>query len=113
MSRFRFAVLPLALALFAAMGYAETWNHATIVDVACAAKVKANPAAHPVGCALQCSAHGLGVYTADGTFLKLDARGTKEAVAILRDSKKKADVQVTVSGERHGDTIRVASIKAL
>ncbi len=113
MSRFRFAVLPLALDLCGGMGVAETWDHATIVDVACAAKVKANPAAHPVSCALQCSAHGLGVYTADGTFLKLDARGTKEAVAILRDSKKKADVQVTVSGERHGDNIRVASTKAL
>ena len=37
MLRFRpFAVL-LALALFASMGFAETWNHATIVDVACAA----------------------------------------------------------------------------
>lgn len=113
MLRFRpFAVL-LALALFASMGFAETWNHATIVDVACAAKAKADPGAHPVSCALQCSPKGLGVFTANGQFLKLDQKGTREAIAILRHSSKKSDVQVTVTGVRHGDTIEVSSIAAL
>lgn len=104
---FSLAVLLLLSTAFAA----DSWQNATIVDVSCAAKVKANPDAHPVSCALQCAAKGLGIYTADGAFLKLDARGTQQAVAILKRSHKKAGVHVNVTGEREGDTIRVQSIK--
>ncbi len=106
------AVLILALAapVFAA---AETWTNVPLIDSMCAAKMKANPDAHTVRCALTCAGAGgdLGILTADGTFLKFDKMGKEKAVAALKATKKVDHVRATVTGMRAGDTITVQSLK--
>lgn len=99
-----FLVLPLLCA-------AETWKDVTLVDVACSAKVKANPDAHTKDCALQCSKSGYAIITSDGVILKLDIKGSQDAVAALKASTNKDHLRATVTGEREGNTIKVASLK--
>ena len=89
---------------------AETWTAVPMVDVACSAKVKADPDAHTRDCALTCSKSGFGIVTPDGAFLKFDAKGNEQAVATLKDTQKKDRLRVTVTGNRDGDTIKVASL---
>jgi hypothetical protein len=90
---------------------AETWNNVPLVDVACSAKVKANPDSHTRSCALQCSKSGYGIVTGDGAFLKLDAHGNEQAVDALKSAKNDDHLRVTVTGARKGDTIQVQSLK--
>ncbi len=89
----------------------QTWNHVTLVDAMCAASIKANPDAHSTECALHCGAEGMGLLTADGTFLKFDAAGTKQALAELKATKKKDHLRATIVGELSGDSIKVESVK--
>jgi hypothetical protein len=100
-------------ALFALplMCAAETWTTVPIVDVACSAKVKADPDAHTRDCALTCSKSGYGIVTPDGAFLKFDAKGNEQAVAALKSAQKKDHLRVTITGDRDGDTIKVTSLK--
>ncbi len=90
---------------------AETWKDVSLVDVNCSTKAKANADAHTRQCALQCSRSGYGIVTADGDFLKLDAKGNAEAVNLLKNSKKENHLRVTVNGEREGDAIKVQSLQ--
>ena len=90
---------------------AETWTNVSIVDTMCATKVKANPDKHTRACALQCSTGGYGIIAADGTFLTLDDAGNAKVVAALKASKKADHLRATVSGERSGDQIKVATIE--
>lgn len=90
---------------------AETWKDVSIVDVACSSKVKADPDSHTRDCALKCEKSGYAIITADGTVLKLDEKGNREALAALRSSKKADHMHATVVGDREGDTIKVASLK--
>jgi hypothetical protein len=90
---------------------AETWRNVALVDNMCAAKVKANPDAHTKDCALKCSESGYAVVTSDGTVLKLDAKGSEDALAAIKASSKADHLRVTVSGDRDGDTIKVKSLK--
>ncbi len=101
-------LLALAVPLVAAV---QTWNHVTLVDAMCAASIKANPDAHTTACALHCGAEGMGLLTTDGTFLKFDDAGTKQALAELKATKKKDHLRATVIGERSGDSIKVQSLK--
>jgi hypothetical protein len=102
-------VLAIALPLIAAV---ETWNHVTVVDANCAAKVKDNPDAHSKGCAMSCGkTAGFGLLTSDGTFLKFDAAGNKQTMAALESSKKEDHLRATVTGERAGDAIKVKTLK--
>ncbi len=101
-------VLALAAPVFAAT---ETWKNAALVDSQCAAKVKDNPDAHTRDCAMACSKSGLGILTADGTFLKFDDKGQKDAVAALKASSKADHLRATVTGERMGDMIHVKTFK--
>jgi hypothetical protein len=105
--------LLIAIAVFAFPGLclAETWKDVSLVDVNCSAKVKDNPDAHKRNCALQCSKSGYGVFTADGTFLKLDANGNEEALTALKTAQRDDHLRVTVTGDRDGDTIKVKSLK--
>ncbi len=105
------AVLLLALAALPLTAAVETWSHATLVDTMCAGKIKDNPDAHTRECALHCGAQGMGILTADGTFLKFDAPGNKQALALLKASTQKDHLRATVVGELSGDTIRVKSVK--
>ncbi|MGA2436457.1 MAG: hypothetical protein ABSG25_14375 [Bryobacteraceae bacterium] len=102
------AVFALSATMFGAV---QTWNHAALIDSECAAKMKANPDAHTRQCALMCAKSGLGIVTADGTFLKFDAKGTDQAIAALKASKQDDHLRATVTGEREGDTIKVQSFK--
>ncbi|HZU24825.1 MAG TPA: hypothetical protein VFA04_04845 [Bryobacteraceae bacterium] len=98
----------LALPAFCA---AETWNNVPLVDVACSAKVKANPDAHTRSCAMQCSKSGYGIVASDGSFLRLDAHGNEQALEALKSAKNDDHLRVTVTGARKGDTIQVESLK--
>lgn len=97
----------LALPLWAAE---QTWKDVPMVDVMCAAKVKADPDVHARACALQCQKSGFGILTADGTFLKFDAAGNARAIEALKASRKTDHLRVTVTGEREGDTLKVRSL---
>ena len=89
---------------------AETWKGVPLVDTQCASRVKSDPDAHTTKCALQCSKNGFGIYAADGTWLKLDEAGNKLAEAAIKGTKKTDHIRATVTGERQGDTIKVASL---
>ena len=87
------------------------WSDVALVDNNCAAKVKANPDAHTKDCAIKCQSSGYAVVTADGSVLKLDATGNKEAEAALKAYGKPDHLRVTVTGDREGETIKVKSLK--
>ena len=110
MNRMKLLVVsvPFALPFLCA---AETWTDVSIVDVACSAKVKADPDAHTRDCALTCSKSGFGIVTPDGAFLKFDAKGNEQAVAALKGAQKKDHLRVTVTGDRDGAIIKVTSLK--
>jgi hypothetical protein len=89
---------------------AETWKGVSLVDTQCASRVKSDPDAHTTKCALQCSKNGFGIYAADGTWLKLDEAGNKLAEAAIKGTKQTDHIRATVTGERQGDTIKVATL---
>lgn len=92
-------------------GAAETWSKAAMVDSMCAIKVKADPDKHTRECAIQCATGGYGILASDGSYLKFDQAGNERAAAILKASKAADHLRVTVTGDRKGDTIAVASLQ--
>jgi len=89
---------------------AETWKNVPLIDTMCLTKVKANPDKHPTECLIQCSKSGYGILTSDGTYLKFDEAGNRQALDALKKTKKKDSIRVTVTGDRQGDTIKVTSV---
>ena len=71
--------------------------------------------AHTRECALMpsCQKSGYGIFTWDNKFLKFDAAGSKKALEAIKASKKLDDLEVKVTGEVKGDTIKVESLKLL
>ena len=71
--------------------------------------------AHTRECALMpsCQKSGYGIFTWDNKFLKFDAAGSRRAQEAIKASKKLDDLEVTVTGEIKGDTIKVESLKLL
>ncbi|MBZ5580187.1 MAG: hypothetical protein LAP40_26810 [Acidobacteriia bacterium] len=71
--------------------------------------------AHTRECALMpdCEKSGYGVFTYDNKFLSFDAAGSRKAAAAIKASKKLDDLEVVVTGEVKGDTIKVESLKLL
>ena len=69
--------------------------------------------AHTRECALmpECQKSGYGVVTQEGKFLKFDESGNRKAVEAIKASKKLDDLEVDVTGEVQGDTIKVESLK--
>lgn len=111
---YRLAVLLLlAFGAIPSLAAAQSLKNVAVVDVNCHAKVASNPDAHPRDCALKCASSGYGIFTEDGKFLKLDAKGNKEVVQALKSSDKKDHLRVDVAGEVHGDTLKVTSLKLL
>jgi hypothetical protein len=100
----------LALPLVAS---AETFKDVSVVDVNCSAKAAAAPDSHTRACALKCEASGFGIITSDKKFVKFDAAGNKQIVAALKASEKKDHLNVDVSGDMDGDTLKVTSVKLL
>ncbi len=109
MKSLAFVLLMLAVPIVSTAA-PETWADVALVDTQCAPKVKEEPDAHTTKCALQCAKHGFGVILADGSFLILDETGNKRAVAALKATKKTDHLRATVTGDRQGDTIKVASL---
>jgi hypothetical protein len=69
--------------------------------------------AHTRECALmpECQKSGYGVYTSDNKFLKFDEAGNRRALAAIKASTKLDDLEVEVTGDVKGDTIKVVSLK--
>jgi hypothetical protein len=60
-----------------------------------------------------CQKSGYGVFNNDNKFFKFDEGGSRKALEAIRASKKLDDLEVEVTGELQGDTIKVASLKLL
>jgi hypothetical protein len=101
-------VVAMALPLAAS---AETWKNVSLADKACAEKFKGHVDDHPKACAEKCAKGGLGIVTEDGSWLKLDEAGNKQAMNALKSMDQKDHVRVDVTGEKKGDTVHVESLK--
>ena len=110
-SKYLFVALTVGLLLAPAVALADTWANVSLIDVNCSAKVAANPDAHTRACAIECAKSGYGVLTADGKYLKLDAEGSKKALALLKASDRKDHLRVNLSGTLTGETIQVSTIE--
>jgi hypothetical protein len=104
------AVLAVSLALPSA-ALAATWEKVSLIDQMCAEKVKGNPDKHPTSCLLKCADSGYGIQTSDGKYMKLDAAGSKMALAELKKTERKDSIRVNVAGEEKGGVIQVTSLK--
>jgi hypothetical protein len=103
----------LGLCAAPALAAAETYNNVPVVDVNCSSKAAADPDSHTRACALKCEASGFGILTKDNRFLKFDAQGNKTIAEELKASDKKDHLRVDVSGDVHGDMLKVTSVKLL
>jgi hypothetical protein len=101
----------LCLLLASGVAAAENWSNVSLIDTMCSTKAKAKPDEHTKACAVQCAKSGFGIVTADGSFLKFDDNGNTKVLAALNASKKSDHLRVSVTGERQGETIKVASVK--
>ena len=111
-------VMSLFLAAAAAVAASETKKlTGYIVDNACGSPHAgdANPAefakGHPISCALmpRCSQSGYALF-AEGKVYKLDESGNKSVIGLLKNTKSKKGLNVTVEGTIEGDTIHVTKI---
>ncbi|MGD9935050.1 MAG: hypothetical protein AB7T37_15245 [Dehalococcoidia bacterium] len=87
-----------------------------LVDVMCATKHATEAdyiAKHDKTCLLMegCVKSGYSVVTADGKVLKLDAKGSQQALALIKKTERTSAWTVAVNGTMSGDTITVASIQ--
>jgi len=104
------------LMLFSALSAMGADFNGILVDRACGGEhVKEGQAwakTHSRECGLMdpCVKSGYAIFTADGKYLTLDAQGNKKAEEALRKSDKKDDIEVKVSGEQDGDTLKVTSL---
>lgn len=69
--------------------------------------------AHTKQCALmpECQKSGYGVFTYDEKFLTFDAAGNRKAIALLKTAKQLDNLEVEVTGDVQGDTIKVENLK--
>jgi hypothetical protein len=114
----RLGLLGILVVLLAGLAPAEQKTlTGYLIDKACSAdyvkKGYASGKAHDAGCALMddCQKTGYGVLTPEGKYITLDAAGNKRAIAALKATKKQTDLQVTVTGDVTGDSIKVATLK--
>lgn len=89
-----------------------------LMDNACAGSAKdiaARAKDHPTSCALMdsCEKTGYAVYGSDKKLYKLDDKGNDLAVDLLRNTKTKNGVKVSVEGTLNGDTIKVTKLTEL
>ena len=113
-------LLLIALSLlFAAMLYAQGDKSVKItgnlIDNACAESAKdlgARAKNHSTSCALMdgCEKSGYAVYAADNKLYRLDEKGNDGAADLLKNTKTKNGVKVSVEGTLDGDTIKVSKI---
>ena|SRR5579884_2661959 len=70
---------------------------------------------HTKDCALkpECQKSGYGVFTYDNKFVAFDEAGNQKALAFFKEAKQDDDFRVEVTGQVHGDTMSVTSIRLL
>jgi len=108
------ARLGLALSVFAALGYAETWN-GKLVDATCTDRSQQNPAESKqksdiASCEASASTTSFAIQTSDGKVFKLDASGNAKASTALKGNPANKSPMATVSGSMDGQTVKVDSI---
>ena len=91
-----------------------------LVDKACGTgmakkapdEAMADAAKHEKSCALKesCQDSGFGLMSA-GMFYKFDDKGDKQALALMKKTKKKNEIMIAVTGTHDGDILKVTSIK--
>ena len=95
-----------------------------LADVLCATKGKSpagvkmfeNPEQHRKSCMLMrpCKKSGFGVFVKgeDGkyTYTKFDKKGSKLAEGLLKETKRKKNMSITVTGKMDGDTLMVSNL---
>jgi putative cofactor-binding repeat protein len=86
-----------------------------LIDNACAESAKdigARAKNHSTSCALMdgCEKAGYAVYGADNKLYKLDDKGNELAEAVLKNTKIKNGVKVSVEGTLDGDTVKVTKL---
>jgi type 1 fimbria pilin len=86
-----------------------------LMDNACSESAKdigARAKNHSTSCALMdaCEKSGYAVYAADNKLYKLDDKGNDLAEAVLKNTKVKTGVKVSVEGTLDGDTIKVSKL---
>lgn len=106
------AALALAAAtVFAAQEKKQAKINGFLIDVMCATPSDQDAKAHAVSCAKMpaCEKSGFAVVAKDVVY-KLDAEGSKRALAIVRETKTQKGLAVEVTGTLVGDTLNVDSI---
>jgi len=68
-----------------------------VVDVKCATGLDENDREHPVSCSLKCAESCFSVVAKDNLY-KLDENGNKLALAILKETKTKKGLAVSIVG---------------
>jgi hypothetical protein len=68
-----------------------------VVDVKCATGLDVKDREHPVSCSLKCADSGFAVVARDNLY-KLDENGNKLALALLKETKTKKGLAVSVVG---------------
>ena len=91
-----------------------------LVDKACGTgmakkapdEAMADAAKHEKSCALKesCQNSGFGLMST-GVFYKFDDKEDKQALALMKKTKKKNEIMVAVTGTHDGDILKVTSIK--
>jgi hypothetical protein len=107
------AKIGLALGMFSALGYAETWN-GKLVDAACHDRSRQNPADSKdsalASCPASASTTSFAIETSDGKVYKLDASGNAKASTALKGNPANKSPMATISGSMDGQTVKVDSI---
>jgi hypothetical protein len=105
------SLLTIGLMVTPALAATQNFNDVAVVDVACSKTSASDADSHTRACAWSCQKSGFGIVTADKKFLKFDADGNAKMLAELKATDKADHLRVNVSGDVHGDMIRVSSVK--
>ncbi len=86
-----------------------------LIDNACAESAKdlgTRAKNHSTSCAMMdgCEKSGYAVYASDNKLYKLDEKGNDSAADLLRNTKTKKGVKVSVEGTVEGNTIHVTKL---
>jgi hypothetical protein len=86
-----------------------------LIDNSCAESAKdlgAKAKNHATSCAIMdgCEKSGYAVYATDNKLYKLDDKGNDSAADLLRNTKTKNGVKVSVEGALNGNTIKVTKL---
>jgi len=109
------AKLGLALGMFAALSYGDTWS-GKLLDADCVERSRQNPdrnsktTGNPPTCIASKSTGAFALQTSDGKVCKLDPAGNSKAATALRGNPDNDSPEADVSGAREGEILKVDSI---